>query len=187
MAQEPTAPAQRALTDFEQTLLGLIGQEPRSGYELKKLFSTTPAGAYQPSDGALYPALRRLEQRGYLSAERTPSGGRERRLYRQTAEGQAATLRWVTEPVDPASVGRDLALHLMKFVLMEDILAPAEVRSFLEDLAAALEGFLGAIGHHAASADYPGRHPRLALEHGIAVHEATLAWVRHAIATLDEN
>src|SRR5580698_4720029 len=45
------------LTDFEQVLLGLICMAPSSGYDLKRAFSTTPLGVYQPSSGALYPAL----------------------------------------------------------------------------------------------------------------------------------
>jgi DNA-binding PadR family transcriptional regulator len=45
------------LTDFEQVLLGLICMGPSSGYDLKRAFSTTPLGVYQPSSGALYPAL----------------------------------------------------------------------------------------------------------------------------------
>jgi DNA-binding PadR family transcriptional regulator len=181
---QSTSSSQRALTTFEQALLGLIGLEPRTGYELKTLFRTTPAGVYEPSDGTLYPALRRLEQRGYLSAESVASGRRQRRRYHATGRGRAATLDWITEPVDPTLVGRDLAWYLMKFVLMEDILPAADVRLFLTDLAAALKVFLGAIEDHIASTDYPGRHPRLALEHGLAVQATTLTWVKHAIATL---
>jgi hypothetical protein len=48
--------AGRPLTDFEQILLGVIDNEPRSGYGLKKLFNSSPASVYQPSSGALYPS-----------------------------------------------------------------------------------------------------------------------------------
>jgi DNA-binding PadR family transcriptional regulator len=41
--------AGRPLTDFEQVLLGVIADEPRSGYGLKKMFSSSPASVYQPS------------------------------------------------------------------------------------------------------------------------------------------
>ena len=54
----------RQLTTFEHILLGLICLSPSSGYDLKRIFAATPMGIYQPSSGALYPALRRLEQRG---------------------------------------------------------------------------------------------------------------------------
>jgi hypothetical protein len=53
--------AGRQLTSFEQILLGLTCMAPASGYDLKRIFAATPMGVYQPSSGALYPALRRLE------------------------------------------------------------------------------------------------------------------------------
>jgi Transcriptional regulator PadR-like family len=49
------------LTGFEQVLLGLICLQPSTGYDLKRRFATTALGVYQPSSGALDPALDRLE------------------------------------------------------------------------------------------------------------------------------
>ena len=174
----------RALTDFEQILLAHIEETPSSGYELKQFFRTTPAAVYQPSGGALYPALHRLEQRGLLQAEEATSGRRTRRVYRTTAAGRAATRRWVSEPVDPTSVGRDLGLHLMRFVFMERILSPSEVHAFLMDLADALETFLEGMERYVATNAPPGHHPRLALEHGIAVHRVGLSWAKSTMTTL---
>src|SRR6516164_9750035 len=112
--------AGRPLTDFEQVLLGLIASEPRSGYGLKKLFSASPASVYQPSPGALYPALRRLEDRGLLQAEKKVSSGRRaQRLYQVTEAGRAVHLDWLRQPVTPDTVVADLGLHIMRFALME--------------------------------------------------------------------
>jgi DNA-binding PadR family transcriptional regulator len=174
----------RPLTDFEQILLAHIGLTPSSGYDLKQFFRTTPAAVYQPSSGALYPALRRLEQRGLLQAEEATAGRRSRRVYRTTPTGHATTRRWVSEPVDPASVGRDLGLHLMRFVFMEGIRSPAEIHAFLTDLADALETFLEALKRYAATNAPPGHHPSLALQHGIAVHRTSLNWAKSALANL---
>src|ERR1700684_990825 len=71
--------AVRQLTEFEQVLLGMIAGEPSTGYHLKQEFATTPLGIYQPSSGALYPALRRLERAGALGGgpgRQRPEGGR---------------------------------------------------------------------------------------------------------------
>lgn len=114
------------------------------------------------------------------------SGLRARRVYRATAAGRAATQEWVSQPIDPNSVGRDLGLHLVRFVLMEGVVPPSEVQAFLADLVGALEGFIKDVEHYVASTPFPGRHPRLALEHGVAVHRASLGWARSAMATLAE-
>jgi DNA-binding PadR family transcriptional regulator len=181
--------AGRALTDFEHVLLGVIASEPRSGYGLKKLFNASPASVYQPSPGALYPALRRLERRGLLCAEQKVSSGRRAlRLYHVTEAGRRAYLDWLRQPVVPATVSADLGLHLMRFALMENELPQAAVLAFLKELADALDSFVSGMEQYATSeAQSSRRHAELALGHGIAVHRASLEWARSAMAALAEE
>jgi len=181
--------AGRPLTDFEQVLLGVIADEPRSGYGLKKMFSSSPASVYQPSPGALYPALRRLEERGLLHAERQVSSGRRAlRLYQVTEAGLAVYLEWLRKPVVPETVGADLGQHLMRFSLMENYLERAEVIAFLADLGDALDGFVRGVEQFVVSRQGTLReHALLALEHGIAIHRASLEWVRSAMAALGKT
>ena len=179
----------RPLTDFEQVLLGVIASEPLSGYGLKKMFSASPASVYQPSPGALYPALRRLENRGLLQAEKKVSSGRRsQRLYHATEAGRAVHVDWLRQPVVPDTVSADLGLHLMRFALMENYLERGAVLAFLSDLADALDGFVSGIEQFVASGEAQplSRHALLALDHGIVVHRASLEWARSALAELTE-
>lgn len=143
---------------------------------------------YQPSPGALYPALRRLVGRGLLSVEDQVSAGhRGMRLYRVTAPGRAAHQSWLRRPVDPATVGNDLGLQLMRFVMMENQLERTEVLAFLKALVDALDGFVSGMARYLASgAESSRRHGELALEHGIAVHQASLDWARSALTAMAE-
>jgi len=181
----------RRLTDFEQVLLGTIARGPSTGYDLKQAFANTPIGVYQPSSGALYPALRRLEGRGLLRAEPAgpdgPARSRRRYVYHITEPGLAAHAAWVRQPVDPATISADLTLHLMRFVMMESVLPRAEVLAFLADLRDALAAFLDGLEGYAASAQPEDRHSPLALDHGIATHSASLAWVKRTINTLSRE
>jgi DNA-binding PadR family transcriptional regulator len=181
--------AGRPLTDFEQVLLGVIASEPRSGYGLKKMFSSSPASVYQPSPGALYPALRRLEARGLLHAEKQVSSGRRAlRLYQLTDAGLAVFLEWLRTPVVPETVGAELGQHLMRFSLMEGYLERAEVIAFLADLGGALDGFVRGMEQFVALRQGVLReHALLAVEHGIVMHRASLEWVRSAMAALGET
>jgi DNA-binding PadR family transcriptional regulator len=176
----------RSLTDFEQVLLGYMAREAYSGYGLKRIFSTTPAMVYQPSPGALYPALRRLVSRGLLSVEDTvPPGGRPQRLYRATEEGRAAHQEWLGRPVDPATVANDLGLHLMRLAMMDDRADREMARSFLAGLASALESFVAGLESYLANGgNTAGLFGALAVEHGIAVHRASLDWARSALSRL---
>ena len=71
-------------------LLGLIWQEPRSGYDLRKFFSSTPMISFSDSPGAIYPALHRLEQRGLVRGHTAQGAGlRRRRIFELTTRGRA--------------------------------------------------------------------------------------------------
>ena len=180
--------AGRQLTAFEHILLGLICVAPSSGYDLKRIFAATPMGVYQPSSGALYPALRRLELRGLVQAQAPPGLGsqsaRHRRVYEPTQAGRATHANWLRTPAEPATVGRDLGLHLMRFVMMEHVFPRDDVLTFLRSLADALAVFTAGLERYRAAADPGDRHPRMALDHGLAVHRASLRWANDAIAAL---
>jgi DNA-binding PadR family transcriptional regulator len=179
----------RPLTDFEQVLLGVIASQPRSGYGLRKLFTASPASVYQPSPGALYPALRRLVGRGLLRVQPTVSRGRRAMsLYSVTEAGGAAHLDWLRQRIVPSTVPADLGLHMMRFALMEGQLPADDVAAFLTDLADALSGFIASVEDYLASGAEAGhRHAELALGHGIATHRASLQWARSALVALTET
>ena len=183
--------AVRQLTEFEQVLLGMIAGEPSTGYHLKQEFATTPLGIYQPSSGALYPALRRLERRGLLCAEPADSsqnGSRRRYVYHITEQGRAAHADWVRQPVNPATITTDLPLQLMRFVMMERMQLPrADVLAFLADLRDALAAYVDELEGYAATMTLPGQHVPLALDHGIATYAASLAWTKRTINALSRE
>ena len=175
----------RPLTSFEHILLGLICLAPSSGYDLKRMFAATPMGLYQPSSGTLYPALRRLERTGLVQAQAPASDSpRHRRVYEPAKTGWDVHVDWLRTPVEPGTVGRDLGLHLMRFVMMEHQLPLEDVLAFLRDLADKLGALTAQLEGFSTAADAGFRHPRLALDHGLAVHRASLHWAEQTIATL---
>jgi hypothetical protein len=80
-------------------------------------------------------------------------------------------------------VARDLGLHLLRFVMMEALLSRDEVLGWLRDLMDALSSFVADVERYRAVLAGPA-HAVLALDHGIAVHRASLAWARGTWETL---
>jgi transcriptional regulator len=72
-------------------ILKTLSAEPLHGYGIAKALRAASHEAFQVEEGALYPALRRLEKRGLLEAEwGTTETGREARFYRLTSAGTEA-------------------------------------------------------------------------------------------------
>jgi hypothetical protein len=73
----------------------------------------------------------------------------------------------------------------VRFVMMEHAFSREEVLSFLDNLEDALAVFTAGLERYvAATGQLDDRHPGLALDHGLAVHRASLRWTRQAIAAL---
>src|SRR5579871_1983054 len=71
-------------------ILRTIGLEPKHGWAIAKRIEQTTQDVLQVSQGALYPALHRLEQQGWITASwRKTETGREAKFYELTPPGRA--------------------------------------------------------------------------------------------------
>jgi transcriptional regulator len=70
-------------------ILKTISLEPQHGWAIAKRIQQVSNDALQITQGALYPALHRLEQQGWTRAEwRVTEGGRDAKFYRLTRAGR---------------------------------------------------------------------------------------------------
>ena len=70
-------------------ILKTLSQGPMHGYGVSRFLRETSRDAFQVQEGALYPALRRLEGRGLLESRwDTTDTGREAKFYTLTPEGE---------------------------------------------------------------------------------------------------
>jgi DNA-binding PadR family transcriptional regulator len=165
-------------------LLGLINQQPLSGYDVKKIFATTPMAGFSDSPGAIYPALQRLEKAGLVRSEvKQMTGLRQRRVFRMTAKGLASLKAWMMKPITEEDVVRHTAELMLRFAFMDQTLGPESSVKFLREFQEKLAGYIpslhGYLEIHAAAMPVSGR---LALESGIGEYEARLEWTKNAIA-----
>jgi PadR family transcriptional regulator, regulatory protein PadR len=71
-------------------ILKTISLEPRHGWAIAKRIEQVSNEALQITQGALYPALHRLEQQGWIRGEwRLTESGREAKFYALTKAGRA--------------------------------------------------------------------------------------------------
>lgn len=84
---------------LEILILKTLSLGPNHGYGIGRRLRERSADAFQVEEGALYPALRRMEKRGLLRAEwDNTETGREAKFYHLTERGQeelaSALDRW---------------------------------------------------------------------------------------------
>jgi DNA-binding PadR family transcriptional regulator len=82
-------------------LLGLLEQQPRHGYDLKRLFDRYFAPDHPVAFAQVYSTLERLERRGRVRLDAIERAeGPDRRLYAITDEGTRELERWLDEPLE---------------------------------------------------------------------------------------
>ena len=81
---------------FDVLILKTLSWGPAHGYAVSRWISDSSEDEQKIEEGALYPALRRLEARGCLVSKwRLSETGREARYYEITAEGRRELRREV--------------------------------------------------------------------------------------------
>jgi len=188
---------------LELAVLGLLAEQPRHGYELKKRLSETLGPLWGISFGSLYPALRRLEREGAIEevadsagtpapATFVPTGSlkgdlaaarmrlrarptrRTRRAYAITERGREMFTELLTAETDDDE--RAFAVKLLFCGHLE----PAARLAFLERRRAQLNQRLVAERKPATRAI--DRYSRSLLEHRARSTQNDLDWIAELIA-----
>ena len=74
---------------LDMLILQILSLEPAHGYGIAQRLEQISKSVVQVNQGSLYPALHRLEQKGWLKADwKQSETGREARFYSLTSSGQ---------------------------------------------------------------------------------------------------
>ena len=179
-------------------MLGLIAQQSRSGYDLRRVFATTAMRHYSDSPGSIYPALQRLKERGCIAAvaSRSEASRRGRTPFRLTPEGRRALRAWLSSPVSFEDVAMRLEDLMLRFAFMDGNVPRQTAIELLEALDNGLAVLLKAYRLQRKEMQAKLRKPDgsiaqhtgvLAFEAGIEGMESRLAWARRARARLLED
>lgn len=170
-------------------LLGLLNEQPRSGYDLRKVFATTAMGSFSDSPGAIYPALKRLEAQGFIRGQVEESAGmRRRQIFRNTPKGLAQLKKWLKRPITRDDVMRRIGELMLRFAFVDQTLGPESTESFLAEYAKVLAEYVPSLHefHRIASSKMP-MSARLAFESGIEEYEVRLKWARTSLARYQQE
>lgn len=102
----------------DNTILGVVGWYPCSGYDMKVEFEKGGAGLLSAlSFGSIYPRLRALEREGLIETYEVSTDGRRKKLHELTARGWEALSEWLAEaPEYPIPMRDELLLKMIFWV-----------------------------------------------------------------------
>jgi len=163
-----------------QTFLGLLEEQPRHGYDLKRAYDERFGRDRPLQYGQVYSTLARLLKRGYVEVDGVePGEGPERKRYAITEAGVADVERWLAEPEPPepylqSTLYAKVALALLTGRGAEQILdaqRAEHLRAMRQLTQRKLEGDIA---------------DQLVCDHALFHLEADLRWLELTAARLDQ-
>jgi len=176
---------------LDHILLGML-ERPAAGYDLRREFDESARLFWAAALSQIYPTLKRLEAKGFLTSREVHSErGPNRRVYHRTPEGAAALGAWLRETPE---LGAARLPHVAQFHFLSQLEDPAASAHFLAELREALEARLAVYDEierglrldHGDPADGSSRlfHQHATLRAGTLVARARLAWCDETLAAL---
>ncbi len=168
-------------------ILGFLEDQPRSGYDLKKLFDQSVAHFWSATQSHIYKALAQLEADGRVQAKLIVQAGKpNRKEYHLTPAGRAELRRWVTTPLPPAAT-REAWLVQIFFSQGSSNEAIAQLLRAREKAIRAGRDALPHAAPPTQAAAAPSRQRllrELTADYGLAYYQAELDWLEHALQLL---
>lgn len=164
-------------SSLEYCLLALIEHRQASGYDLRKILTETPMRHYSDSPGSIYPALQRLERRGWIKSMADRASRRRRVVYRLTPKGSAELKRWLSATVDEEQIAYRLDEVMLRLSFHHLLGDPANLGVFLASMARAAKHYAARLQQfiRTSTADYP-LGASLAVKAGLQGYQSLARW-----------
>ncbi len=163
-------------------ILGLIGYEDKTGYEIMQVFRDSLRHFWPVQTSQIYRELRTLEERGWVRVTRVAQTGRpDKNVFAITEAGRGELLRWLREDNLPKYERSPLLLKT--FFLGE--LPPEEALAFFKAIEAEASVFTGesddtmrSVEDYAATLDDPRKalYWRMTAEFGLMYEQMVRDW-----------
>lgn len=99
--------------DVKTIILGFLSYGEMSGYDIKQAFSNSIGFFYDASFGAIYPALRKLEEEGLVTKQEVIQSGKPNKiLYQITEQGKDTFRQEIQTPILPPVLRSDMLVKI---------------------------------------------------------------------------
>ena len=175
-------------TDY--VILGLLSEQPLSGYQIKKIVDIRFKFFWSESFGQIFPALKTLAAEGYIEElPATQTGVHTQRTYRILPAGQAALADWLVQPAEKES----LRLEILLKTYFSNYAAPEAMLSHLAAFEQSHQQQLHVLGlfqrelEGIADEDENHRDILRVIDFGQKVNRAYLEWCTETIAYFEQK
>jgi len=168
--------------NFRVFILGLLTNRSMSGYDIRRFLRSLGWLLGNPSFGTIYPALHALLEDELVTVEVVPHPTRPaRKIYTITQAGQQMLDAWIEQPANNHVGLRAFLMHLILTGNGHSDRLPGYLEQRKEAVLAhraSLAQATDALGNRVSAGE------QVAIDFGLAIAEAELAWIDSHLARL---
>ncbi len=166
-------------------LLGLISQEPRTGYDIKTHLDQPWIDFWNESYGQIYPHLKALLRDGCVTMEVDDSGeggGAAKKIYTITGEGEEELARWMRGADRPTQIIRDeQKIRLLLGGEASPFMARALIERMIDEARAKQDAMLE------LELESRNTFEQLLYDYALDANNHKLEWLEQALETISEQ
>ena len=166
-------------------ILGLLAQQPMSGYDIRRFLKSLSWLIGSPSSGSLYPILRSLPEEGLATVETIPGLDRPpRKIYTITEAGRQVLQTWVDQPAASQAPLKAFVMRLLLADNFSQARLTAHLRQRRAQVAARHDALQQAV---TASQEKDELGQFLTMDYGLTLATAELTWLDHTLGELSKQ
>jgi len=165
---------------IDYVVIGMVLHVPLTGYDIKKLIEMGTGNFVKASHGSLYPALKKLADKDFLTMREQPQGDRMKKYYQATELGKAAFLEWLTSPLDSNSFEANLLARIYFFEELPENIRIQQLQEYELNIQQILRGYKKLERQLSTStADEVGYYEISTLYYGLQSAQGMIRWLKY--------
>jgi DNA-binding PadR family transcriptional regulator len=165
-------------------ILGVAGERPLSGYDIKQAIDGTISHFWSESYGQIYPVLKQMTTDKLIRPRTIKGSGRNKVVYTITARGKKDLQLWMEKPPETGSVRDEL---ILKLFLGNQTGVPVLVRhlqGYRDRQKATSEQYEAWLKQAESQNEEHTPYQLITLRGGIAMSKALVQWADESLETL---
>ena len=171
--------------NFRYFILGLLAEQPMSGYDIKLFLKSLDWLVASPSFGSVYPTLHALLDDALVTVNVIQNNDKPaRKIYTITEAGRRDLRAWIKQPIESDV---SLKTFLMRLMLAGS-LSQEELVTYLQKRRAQVEFHLEALAQVAEGCDGTvALGQRLAFDFGLVAAMSEIDWLTRTLENLSQR
>lgn len=169
---------------LDYIILGFLMSHEMSGYDLKQIMGHSTSNFFDASFGSIYPALKKLADKGDVRVKEVIEGGKLKKLYTITDSGRDLFMSWLAQPIVFSRTKPDHLVPMFFYRFLEEEAARERIHELMGKAQSVIDE-LTAANPEIKEKVYLFQHATLLF--GLDYYKLVIDWCQRLLLEMDKE